>query len=369
MRQYRCICRSKIFYENTQCLACGHELGFCPACRRLVAIVPQESGGYQCGNPDCGAALAKCANYVQQQVCNRCLLPENAGDDGLCDTCRFNDTIPDLTVSGNLEKWRRLEIAKRRLFYDLDMLGLPYGTEADHVDPPLKFDFKADAIAPIGFWRGVGKSQKVFTGHAAGRITINIREADDVEREKLRVDFGEAQRTLIGHFRHEVGHYYWDQLVKGRREDDCRAVFGDHDSPTYSEALELYYKNGPAADWATRCVSAYATMHPWEDFAETWATYLDMVSAHDTAHHVGFGGEAEPIYAEVDAMVKRYQELGIALNEINRSMGLLDVVPEVFVPAVVEKLRFVHQLALAGRRENGALGGQPPVLAASADAH
>jgi hypothetical protein len=330
----------------------------------LVALAPQPDGGFTCSNPECGAELVKCINYSQHNVCNRCVARQNAGEGGLCDCCRFNDTIPDLSVAGNLEKWRRLEAAKRRLFYDLDELGLPYGTAVDQVDPPLTFDFKADVIKNSGFWRSVGSQQRVFTGHAEGRITINIREADDVVREKLRVDLGEAHRTLIGHFRHEVGHYYWDQLIKGRREDASRAVFGDHDQPTYADALDTYYKNGAPSDWALSHVSAYATMHPWEDFAETWATYLDMVSGLDTAHHVGFGGEPEPASADVDRMVKRYQQLGIALNEINRSMGLLDVVPEVFVPPVVEKLRFIHELVQAGRAENGALGGQPPVLAA-----
>jgi hypothetical protein len=283
-------------------------------------------------------------------------VPATAAQGALCDCCRFNDTIPDLSVAGNWEKWRRLEAAKRRLFYDLGELGLPYGTEADGIDPPLRFDFKADTISKTWFWRSVGTAgQRVFTGHAAGRITINIREADDVEREKMRVDLGEAQRTLIGHFRHEVGHYYWDQLVKGRREDECKAVFGDHDQPTYAEALEKYYKDGPPADWSGNFISAYATMHPWEDFAETWASYLDMVSGLDTAYHVGFGGETDPASAQLDDMVKRYQRLGIALNEVNRSMGLLDVVPEIFVQPVIEKLKFIHELVRAGRAENGAL--------------
>ncbi len=369
MRQYQCVCGSTVFYENTQCLACGSELSFCPECREIVALLPQPDGSYRCGNAACGAALVKCANYVEHQVCNRSIEQHHAAaGETLCDCCRFNDTIPDLSVTGNLEKWRRLEAAKRRLFYDLGELGLPYGTEEDQVDPPLKFDFKADVIAPFSFWRSIGAAQKVYTGHAAGRITINIREADDVQREQLRVDLGEAHRTLIGHFRHEVGHYYWDQLVKGRREDQCRAVFGDHDNPTYSEALETYYKNGAPADWAVNYVSAYATMHPWEDFAETWATYLHMVSGLDTAHHVGFGGEPDPVAAEIDDMVKRYQGLGIALNEINRSMGLIDVVPQIFVQPVIEKLRFIHELVHQGRAENGILGGEPPVAVAGSTA-
>jgi hypothetical protein len=363
MRTYRCTCDRVIFFDNSQCLGCGRELGFCPTCRNLVALVAQEDGSLACGNPECGAALAKCFNYSEHNVCNRCVaLP--AAAEALCDCCRFNDTIPDLTVAGNWERWRRLEAAKRRLFYDLSQLGLPYGTEADGIEPPLSFDFKADAIPKGDFWRSVGKAEKVYTGHASGRITINVREADDVEREKLRVDMGEAQRTLIGHFRHEIGHFYWDVLVKGRREAECIAVFGDHEHPTYAEALEIYYKDGAPADWPKSYISAYATMHPWEDFAETWATYLDMVSGLDTAEYNGFGGTADPANADVNAMITRYQQLGIALNEINRSMGLLDVVPEVFVQPVIGKLQFIHQLVAQGRAENGALGGAPVAVAA-----
>ena len=354
MRVYKCICSNVVFFDNAQCIACGSPLGYCPSCRNMVGLVPLKDGQFQCGDPACGATLKKCFNYAEHNVCNRCVAG-SATEGALCDCCRFNDTIPDLSVPGNWEKWRRLEAAKRRLFYDLSELGLPYGQEEDGIDPPLRFDFKADVISKSSFWRSFGTKQRVFTGHAAGRITINIREADDVEREKMRVHLGEAQRTLIGHFRHEVGHYYWDQLVKGRREAECQSVFGNHDQPTYAEALEKYYKEGAPSDWSQNYISAYASMHPWEDFAETWATYLDMVSGLDTAHYVGFGGEAEPVFAQIEDMVKRYQELGIALNEVNRSMGLLDVVPEVFVQPVMDKFRFIHRLVQAGRAENKAL--------------
>ncbi|MCE9545535.1 MAG: putative zinc-binding peptidase [Planctomycetia bacterium] len=354
MRQYHCVCGGMVFYDNSHCITCGHELGFCPVCRNIVALLPGENGAFMCGNPACGAALAKCFNYAEHNVCNRCVAaPAAAG--ALCDCCRFNVTVPDLKIDGNWQKWQLLEAAKRRLFYDLDLLGLPYGTAADGIHPPLAFDFKADVIPATGFWRAVGKSESVYTGHAEGRITINIREADAVEREKLRVDLGEAKRTLIGHFRHEIGHYYWEQLVRGRREDACRAVFGNHDQPSYAEALDTYYQNGPPGNWSEQHISAYATMHPWEDFAETWAAYLHMVSELDTAHNVGFGGETDPVHADLENMVRRYQELGIALNEINRSMGLIDLVPEVFVPPVVEKLRYIHQLVLEWRGENGIL--------------
>jgi hypothetical protein len=350
MRIYRCRCQHRVFFDNSQCLACGSELGHCPNCRNVVGLEPLGDGEFECGNPECGVRLRKCGNYSEHQVCNRCVsanLPAGA----LCDCCRFNDTIPDLSVGPNWEKWRRLEAAKRRLFYDLSELGLPYGQEIDQIDPPLRFDFKADVIPKSSWWRRSESEQRVYTGHANGRITINIREADDVEREKLRVVLGESQRTLIGHFRHEVGHYYWDQLVKGRREDQCRAVFGDHDQPTYSDALEKYYRDGPLPNWSESYISAYATMHPWEDFAETWATYLDMVSGLDTAYYVGLTNESVAKLPELDEMVRRYQELGIGLNELSRSLGLLDFVPEIFVPPVVEKLRYIHQLVQRGRAE------------------
>lgn len=356
MRSYVCRCGNTLFFDNTQCLACGGEAGFCPGCRTLVPLLSQGPGCYQCGNSACGATLAKCWNYSEYAVCNRCVFVNgdepgvipNESQAQLCDCCRFNRTIPDLTVPGNLQKWFRLEAAKRRLFYDLSQLGLPYGTAADGCDPPLAFDFKADVIPKNTFWRKLLKSEKVFTGHEAGTITINIREADDVERERLRVDLGESQRTLLGHFRHEIGHYYWAVLVRNRREADCQAVFGDHNQPTYAEALDHYYHNGPTTDWALRHVSAYASMHPWEDFAETWATYLDMVSELDTAHHVGFGGESDPAHADLAAMITTYQRLGIALNELNRSLGLMDAVPEVIVSPVVDKLHFIHELVHQG---------------------
>ncbi len=359
MQIYQCLCGQPIYFDNSVCLGCARDLGFCPVCQNLVALLLQDDGHVRCSLPSCGAELAKCFNYAEYNVCNRCvILP--ASTDALCDCCRFNATIPDLSIPGNQLKWYRLEAAKRRLFYDLNQLGLPYGNAGDGVEPPLSFDFKADLIPKHDFWRRIGKVQKVYTGHANGRITINIRETDDVEREKLRVDLGEAQRTLIGHFRHEIGHFYWDLLVKGRCEADFSGAFGDHNQPPYAEALDTYYQNGPPANWSEHFISAYATMHPWEDFAETWATYLDMVSALDTAENVGFGGTRDPIHSDLDALIVRYQQLGIAFNEINRSLGLLDVVPEIFVQPVIAKLRFVHELVLKGRQPTVSPAGESP---------
>jgi hypothetical protein len=272
---------------------------------------------------------------------------------GLCDYCRYTDTIPDLSVPGNREKWYRLEQAKRRLLYTLDLLGLPYGRDEDGIFPGLSFEFKADLEETGLRWRPMGAEERVRTGYADGKITLNVREADSVEREKARVAFEEAHRTLIGHFRHEIGHYYYRMLVQGRRDTEFFATFGDPDQPSYNDALERYYREGPRPDWPHGFLSAYASMHPWEDFAETFATYLDMTSVLDTALQMGFYGGADPTRDDLDEMVNLYRQIGVLVNELNRAMGLLDLVPEALVPVTVEKLHFVHRLVRESRTPKG----------------
>ncbi len=336
-----------IFFENTQCLTCNRELGWCPACHAMTGLNPAENGAYQCGHPSCGALVVKCHNYAVERVCNRCCLASDkfrVSGHPLCDYCRFNDTIPDLTVEGNREKWDRLEVAKRRLLYTLDLLQLPYGSDHDNVKPPLSFDFKADLTQKSRWWWSPDREERVYTGHANGKITINIREADHVEREKARVQFQEAHRTLVGHFRHEIAHYYWELLIRGQREDAFKAVFGDHQDPTYADAQKRYYANGPAANWQYAFVSAYASMHPWEDFAETFATYLDIVSVLDTANNMDLIVSCDPTTADFPVMFERHVQLGIVMNEMNRSMGLMDIVPEIMSPTIKAKLEFTHNL-------------------------
>ena len=185
-------------------------------------------------------------------------------------------------MAGNEERWRALEAAKRRLIYALKRLGLPLEAKREDAAKGLAFDFLADA----------GPGQPVMTGHDDGLITINIAEADSAERERRRLELGEPYRTLLGHLRHEVGHYYWDVLVRdGGKIEACRAVFGD-ESVDYQEALDRHYQTGAPAGWEENFVSAYATMHPWEDFAETWTHYLHMVDTLDTA--ASFGMAVDP---------------------------------------------------------------------------
>jgi hypothetical protein len=361
MRTFHCLCENVLFFDNSFCLQCNREVGFCPVCRLLVPLLPTTDNSFLCGNSACAAPLVKCHNYLTYNVCNWCVHSEEQSVIGngasstgpLCECCRLTRTIPDLSVPGNQEKWYRLEVAKRRLLYDLGLLHLPYNAEAQGGRPTLCFDFKADVTLTNEHWQSMGIKEKVYTGHDNGAITINIREADDVERERLRVELGEAQRTLLGHFRHEIGHYYWDMLVKHHCEDEFIRLFGDPMNPNYEDALQAYYNTPPPSNWQSQFVSTYATMHPWEDFAETFATYLDIVSLLDTAHHVKFSSGPPPLH-NLDAMVTQYQQLGVSLNELNRSQGTMDVIPEVISPGVKEKMRFIHELV--GKKSLGVMG-------------
>ena len=348
MQTFDCTCGNRLFFDNTVCTQCGSALGFCPACRRISPL-SIEGDTIQCGHDDCGAPLIKCHNYAVEQVCNRCVVALKETDRNashFCDCCRYNQTIPDLSVQDNRSKWARLEAAKRRLFYQLDLLGLPRGRNGEGVQPPLAFDFKADVIGATDLWQNMGE-ERVYTGHKEGTITINIREVDDVERERLRVAFGERHRTLIGHFRHEIGHYYWAVLVQGKPcEAECIKVFGDHHAMDYGAAKTHYYENGPPADWSSRFTSAYASMHPWEDFAETFAFYLEIVSALDTAKNMSLGGPG--VTDNLDRMIKAYTRIGMALNEMNRAMELKDFAVRQFNEPVIGKLAFVHGLVRAG---------------------
>ena len=344
LRQYQCTCGNALFFENALCLQCGRDVGYCQACR-LIAPLDQIGGGkFRCGNPACGCFVVKCENYAKYNVCNRCVPSDSSQiGDVFCDCCRCNETIPDLSVPDNLQKWYRLERAKRRVFYDLDLLGLRAGIVSGQFQPRLRFAFESNEPTAGANVHEIDLGQWVYTGHANGKITINLREADTVERERLRVDMGEAHRTLIGHFRHEMAHYFWQVLISGQRESACRAVFGDHNVP-YQDALNRYYQNKPHLGWELEYVSAYASMHPWEDWAETFALYMDMVSSLETAHNFGFLPGPRSPFESFDPMVIEYQRLGIAMNEMNRTMGLIDLVPEVLARAVIEKMRFVDGL-------------------------
>ena len=266
--------------------------------------------------------------------------------------CALNRTIPKLNEPEHITRWQSLELAKHRLVYSLLQLGLPVVSKTENEETGLAFDFLADEQKPEG--------EKVLTGHDNGLITINIKEADDVEREMARKNMHEVYRTLLGHFRHEVGHYYWDRLIDNSPHlDEYRRLFGD-ERDDYAQALQRHYDQGPPADWSQHFISSYATTHSWEDWAETWAHYLHIIDTLQTASAYGLrvkpkvSEEADnltiavtqdPYHIEDFALImEQWVPLSLALNSLNRSMGLKDIYPFVIPPAVVEKLTFIHKV-------------------------
>lgn len=276
-RAYLCQCGRPIFFRNSVCLACGAPLGYEVDSARLQSLVPvpDQPGQWALWHDTQGAHYQRCAN-LESIGCNW-LVPGDAAPGTVCLACSLNRTVPDLSQPQNLAAWRALEIAKRHLVAQLLSMGLPVVSK-----------MTADAAQGVAFdFLQPHPDKPVLTGHDEGIITLNIEEADDSRREQVRNAMGEPYRTLLGHLRHEVGHYYWDRLVRDTVWlDDYRALFGD-ERADYAEALNRNYTQGPPPDWAQRFVSTYASSHPWEDWAETWAHYLHMVDTLGTAMRFG----------------------------------------------------------------------------------
>jgi hypothetical protein len=350
MKAFHCDgCGGLVFFENHRCTNCGLALGFLSDELDLSALKPREEGAWEAlASARPGRFFRICANGVEHGVCN--WLVDADASEAFCVSCRLNEVIPDLKVAGNSERWLRLEMAKRRLIYTLFKLQLPVAPVPGCPVLRLRFRFLGDT----------GGGRTVLTGHREGCITMNIAEADDEVREQRRVSLHEPFRTLLGHFRHEIAHYYWDRLIAGsHRLERFREVFGD-ERADYDAALQQHHRNGPPADWAARFVSAYASAHPWEDWAETWAHYLHIVDTIETAASFGLklkprdhpsadSMTADPRAAARDAagfdlLLSTWFPLTYALNSLNRGMGLPDLYPFVLSDATVAKLRLVHEI-------------------------
>ncbi len=346
MRIYQCTnCQHPVYFNNVVCEKCHSWLGYLPEADRMVALAPN---GSPWENPiGDGPALIYCANH-QYDVCN--WLVTEPGPEGLCEACDLNNVIPNLDDPTHLTEWRKLETAKHRLVYALRRLGLPLTNRMAGKLTPLEFDFlSAD-----------DSQDPVMTGHADGLVTINTAEADSVHREATRLQMNERYRTLIGHFRHEVGHYYWDVLVANNPANltAFRELFGD-DREDYQAALKRHYKNGSPADWRDHYISEYATTHAWEDWAETWAHYLHLMDMLETAHTFGmridpplgpdlmmhmaadFDPYEEP---DIERIIAACVPLTFAINTLNRGMGREDIYPFVINADVRAKLAFIHEV-------------------------
>lgn len=344
MRVFSCdFCGQLVFFENTDCLRCLHPLGYVHERRDLIALDRVGDDLYaELG--DASSVWRRCRTAATT-ACNWLVRAER----GLCESCRLTRTRPSDRDREGMVGLARAEKAKRRLVFELAELGLPVARRDPSTGRGLAFDLLSSAAT------------KVVTGHDDGVITLDLAEADDEHREQLRRQLDEPYRTVLGHFRHEIGHYYWPVLV--RRPDTlaaCRALFGD-DRADYGQAVRRHYSSPPVTGWERRYISRYATMHPYEDWAETFAHYLHIVDVMQVADSFGIGHTSPPgrervaldprldptrpdrsaSFAEV---VDDWLELTYALNQINRSMGYGDLYPFVLARSVIDKLTFVDGL-------------------------
>ncbi|WP_374562752.1 putative zinc-binding metallopeptidase [Ideonella sp.] len=367
-RAFRCRCGRPIFFRNSQCLACHTPLGYDPARRLLLPLQRVDTPQGDAGGPElwraAGARKSRpyqlCAHRDSPAACNWLVDPGDThavlqpGQAPLCRCCRLTRTLPDLSVPENQGYWLRIAQAQRRLVSALIGLGLPVQSRISE-DPQHGLVF--DVL------RSLPGQPPVMTGHADGVITLDAEEADDARREQRRADLQEPYRTLLGHLRHETGHYYWQRLVGDEASpwlDAFRELFGD-ERQDYAAALQAHYQQGAQADWRERHVSAYASSHPWEDWAETWAHYLHLRDTLDTARSFGVDGETIELdyerftpdvlgtWADASApgflrLVNGWMELTGVLNELSRSMGVPDFYPFVLSAAVLRKLYLVHRV-------------------------
>jgi hypothetical protein len=334
-------CGGRVFFENSRCLACQTDLGFVPE-ELAIATFKPAAKDLTLQRIDATGLFRRCQNHKTAGACNWMVRADSPVT--FCLSCRLSHIIPDLTKLRNRHAWLKLETAKRRLTYSLLSLRLPVCPKQENPQTGLAFDF-LESTPP-----GVPGDDQVFTGHVNGLITINLDEADDPKREEARQLMGEMYRTVLGHFRHEVGHYYWYMLVDGTPHlEEFRNVFGD-ERANYPTALGNYYAGGPPANWQLRHVSAYAASHPWEDWAETWAHYLHILDTLETAAAEGLiiqhGKEQTIIQAPLgrsfSAIAAQWREVSLMLNGLNRSMGLPDPYPFVLAETVIHKLTLIH---------------------------
>ena len=367
-RAFHCRCGRPVFFGNSRCLACDTPLGYQP---ESALVCPLEPAGPEGVWRVVGADgprlpyLRRCANFRSAAACDWLVQVDASGTAAQpwCRACRLNRLIPDQSDADNRFWWARIERAKRRLVSSLIALGLPVRSRVEDPQRGLAFDLLRTPLA----------GPTVMTGHFNGVITVNVEEADDVRRERTRATFQEPYRTVLGHLRHEAGHYYWHRLVEGTRwHEPFRELFGD-ERADYSAALRRHHRQGPAERWPLLNISAYASAHPWEDWAETWAHYLHMIDTLDTAFSYGIHAEGalqhEPFSAEALfdrgaedgaaflSFVNGWIELTGVLNELSRSMGQPDFYPFVLPAAAVPKLHFIHRVAASERSIGGGMTG------------
>ena len=349
MRYFSCSqCHHQIFYAKTHCDTCHCRIGYSAQHQELLCLNEITHEVWQVKHQDRFFAQQKfkpCYNNKNYQICNWIL--DIDSEQIYCESCQLTHIIPPLDQAENIEYWRQLEQAKQRFLYLAQRLNImPKPKKHDDDLIGLRFNF----LVPLN-------GQHVMTGHSHGTITLNAQEANVIYRETTRVNMGENYRTLLGHFRHESGHYYLHlvEILHPKLIDEFRQIFGD-ERQDYSAALKQHYENGPPLNWQQDYISTYATAHPWEDWAETWAHYLHIMETLETAFYAGIAVNASqgrlsnltidecPIGAQnFEKILHSWTTLTFNLNALNRSMGLEDAYPFTLSNTVKNKLGFIHQ--------------------------
>ena len=330
-------------YTNSLCINCNKVVGYLPASQDMATFEQTEQGWLALDGSE--KYYRPCANYQEYHVCNWMIDADDPAQ--FCSSCQLTSVIPNLHEEKNIEYWSKLEISKRRFLYitqRLDIFPRPKQSPDDALGLSFRF------LVPT-------EDQPVMTGHANGVITLNAFEADHLYREQTRITMGENYRTLLGHFRHESGHYYFDVLIANTDWiNEFRQIFGD-ERQDYGQALQHYYEHSAPKDWQDYFISTYASSHPWEDWAETWAHYLHMLSTLDTAYHIGMSVDKRhkngpelrfteaPTHAQdFELTLNNWFALSYGLNSLNQSMGLEDAYPFILSSTVLDKLRFIHKV-------------------------
>jgi hypothetical protein len=371
MKTFQCNCKDQaiLFFESSHCLSCERTVGLDDQFDQVEPFELDEETGlfFKAAQPE--IRYQKCDNNAQFKVCNgmvnlNTFVPVADKEEVLCFACRFNETVPDLNVVEHIPLWKKMETAKRRALYTLNALPVPLRNIIQDPESGLSFDFTTDRNVKDHFVSQLADHETVFTGHDCGHITINLAEADDVARSHTKLAMGEHYRTLLGHFRHELGHYYFDQLIANspKKHALCKQYFGD-DELDYQEALIRHYEKGAPESWRETFISEYATMHPYEDWAETWAHYMHIIDTLETAQNFSITGstsgnsvdteEVGELNLPQDAsyfsaqtsitnILDTWMDFSVILNSLNRSMGLSDAYPFVLTQAVRIKLSFIH---------------------------
>lgn len=328
MKRFYCACGQEVYFDNLFCGSCGHLLGFDPDTQTLLTLQPTEFAWQSAADPS--KTFLLCEHREHELQCNW-LLPA-VQQQTQCVSCAMTRTIPVLSSSLNWRRWRTLEAAKRRMIYGLLGLKLPLVNRQG-----LVFDFLEDKRS-----NPTVLLEHVLSGHAQGVITINAAEADASYREATKEAMNEPYRTLLGHFRHEIGHFYWEMLIESSQIDGFHQLFGD-EQQDYRLSLDEYYEHGPEANWQDSYISAYASAHPLEDWAETWAHYLLMMETLETALSYELIAKLEQDQL-FENWLREWMQLVVVMNALSRSTGHTDAYPFVISAPVQRKLEFIHEL-------------------------